>query len=94
MTSVAAIGLAGGAGVFNHTGRRFFAFEDVIKNGSSSRYASWYFLEPGVSGYKDNFRYKAWEGHEGLPRLNHDNPEGSIFLGGETLSWVIFLARL
>jgi hypothetical protein len=61
-------------GVFNHTGRRFFAFEDIMRNGRSSQYADWYFLEEGTSGYGDAFRYRSWEGHEGLPILNHANP--------------------
>jgi glycosidase len=61
-------------GVFNHTGRRHFAFEDVIRHGSASQYADWYFIEEGTSGYGDNFKYRAWEGHEGLPCLNHSNP--------------------
>lgn len=29
-------------GVFNHTGREFFAFQDIQKNRESSRYCGWY----------------------------------------------------
>ena len=30
-------------GVFNHCSWRFFAFEDVVKNGEKSRYKSWFY---------------------------------------------------
>ena len=44
-------------GVFNHTGRRFFAFKDLLKKGQKSRYADWYMVtkwggKPGA-GRKD-----------------------------------------
>ena len=29
-------------GVFNHTGREFFAFQDIQKNREQSPYCSWY----------------------------------------------------
>ena len=29
-------------GVFNHTGRDFFAFKDIRKNQAKSRYKDWY----------------------------------------------------
>ena len=29
-------------GVFNHTGRSFFAFQDIKKNRENSRYKDWY----------------------------------------------------
>jgi cyclomaltodextrinase len=28
-------------GVFNHTGRRFFAFQDLLDKGADSPYADW-----------------------------------------------------
>ena len=49
-------------GVFNHTGREFFAFQDIQKNREHSPYCSWY---KGVnfgwnSPYNDGFGYEAW----------------------------------
>ena len=29
-------------GVFNHTGREFFAFQDILKNRNNSQYVHWY----------------------------------------------------
>ena len=31
--------------VFNHVGRGFFAFEDVLKNRESSRYKEWFYID-------------------------------------------------
>ena len=31
--------------VFNHTGRDFFAFKDIIEKEEKSRYLDWYFIE-------------------------------------------------
>ena len=64
-------------GVFNHTGREFFAFRDIQKNCEGSRYCGWY---KGVnfgwnSPYNDGFGYEAWQGHFELPCLNLQNPE-------------------
>lgn len=54
-------------GVFNHTGTRFFAFQDLVKNGKKSRYKDWYRIEKWK---KDgSFEYLGWFGHKGLPEL-------------------------
>jgi cyclomaltodextrinase len=63
-------------GVFNHTGREFFAFRDIREHGQDSRYAGWYHVDwSGESSYQDGFAYECWEGHQSLPRLNLDNPD-------------------
>ena len=48
-------------GVFNHTGREFFAFQDIKQNRERSRYCGWY---KGInfgwnSPYNDGFGYEA-----------------------------------
>ena len=70
-------------GVFNHTGREFFAFQNLIQNRWDSHYKDWY---RGVrfdcqSPLGDPFCYEAWQGHFELPCLNLWNPEvrGHIF---------------
>ena len=30
--------------VFNHTGKEFFAFEDILEKGNKSKYLDWYLL--------------------------------------------------
>ncbi|GAB4164348.1 MAG: glycoside hydrolase family 13 protein [Terrimicrobiaceae bacterium] len=56
-------------GVFNHSGRDFFAFVDVRKNGPASPYASWYqidsFDDPDTA--RNEFNYRGWWGHKTLP---------------------------
>ena len=70
-------------GVFNHTGKGHFAFQDLMKNGASdSEFANWYHV--GVrrwdyEGWCDartgsSFSYDCWEGHPVLPRLNLAEP--------------------
>lgn len=59
-------------GVFNHTGREFFAFQDIIKNREASPYKEWYkgINFGGGSPHGDSFSYEAWQGHSELPCLN------------------------
>ncbi len=59
-------------GVFNHTGREFFAFQDIQKNRENSLYRNWY---KGVrfdwnSPYQDGFGYEAWRNCFELANLN------------------------
>ena len=39
-------------GVFNHAGRGFFAFQDVLKNRESSRYVNWFARIEGCYAYR------------------------------------------
>lgn len=59
-------------GVFNHTGRGHFAFQDILRNRENSAYAHWYHINwHDNNGHNDGFSYATWEGHERLPKLNH-----------------------
>ena len=63
-------------GVFNHVGRGFWAFQDVLKNRENSRYCSWFYLNfQGNSNYNDGLWYEGWEGNFDLVKLNLQNPE-------------------
>ena len=31
--------------VYNHTGREFFAFQDILEKGEKSKYLDWYFID-------------------------------------------------
>ena len=48
-------------GVFNHVGRGFWAFEDVLKNRENSQYVSWFgkISFDGDSNYKDGLWYES-----------------------------------
>lgn len=63
-------------GVFNHVGRGFWAFQDVIEKREQSRYRDWFYINfSGNSAYNDGFWYEGWEGHYELVKLNLQNPE-------------------
>ena len=62
-------------GVFNHVGRGFWAFQDVLKNREASPYKDWFYVNfQGNSGYNDGLWYEGWEGHYELVKLNLQNP--------------------
>jgi cyclomaltodextrinase / maltogenic alpha-amylase / neopullulanase len=59
-------------GVFNHTGRDFFAFKDIREKREYSKYTNWY-LNINFSqntDYNDGFSYEGWAGHRSLAKLN------------------------
>lgn len=63
-------------GVFNHVGRGFWAFQDVLKNRWDSRYKDWFFIHfDGNSNYNDGLWYEGWEGCYDLVKLNLRNEE-------------------
>ncbi len=64
-------------GVFNHTGRDFFAFRDIRDNRENSRYLGWYrnVNLGGNNEYGDGFSYETWGGYDLLPKLDLGNPE-------------------
>lgn len=58
-------------GVFNHVGRGFFGFEDVLKNRELSEYKDWFHINfGGNSHYNDGLYYEGWEGNYDLVKLN------------------------
>ena len=58
-------------GVFNHVGRGFFGFQDVLKNREASEYKDWFYINfHGNSSYNDGLYYEGWEGYYDLVKLN------------------------
>lgn len=63
-------------GVFNHVGREFWAFQDVLEKKWDSPYKDWFYINfDGNSSYDDGFWYEGWEGHFELVKLNLDNDQ-------------------
>lgn len=64
-------------GVFNHVGRGFWAFQDVLQNRDGSRYRDWFARIDfnGNSNYNDGLWYEGWEGNYDLVKLNLRNEE-------------------
>ena len=76
-------------GVFNHVGRGFWAFQDVLKNRENSPYKDWFYLNfGGNNGYNDGLWYEGWEGHFELVKLNLQNPAVADYLFQSVEGWV------
>ena len=61
-------------GVFNHVGRGFWAFRDVLEKREASPYRDWFIIDfNGNSPYNDGLWYEGWEGHYDLVKLNLRN---------------------
>ncbi len=77
-------------GVFNHTGRDFFAFEDIKKNRESSAYKDWYCNVNfwGNNQYNDGFSYENWGGYDLLVKLNQHNPAVRDYICDVIRFWV------
>lgn len=63
-------------GVFNHVGRGFGPFQDVLKNREQSQFVDWFARIDfnGNSNYNDGLWYEGWEGNYDLVKLNLYNP--------------------
>lgn len=56
---------------WNHTGTQFWAFQDIIKNGASSRFAGWYEIKTfdNAATPENEWNYDGWLGIKSLPEL-------------------------
>lgn len=77
-------------GVFNHTGREFFAFRDLRENREGSRFVNWYCNVNfwGNNSYDDGFSYDNWGGHDLLPKLNMHESEVRSYHFDTVRFWV------
>ncbi len=77
-------------GVFNHTGRDFFAFQDLKQNREQSAYKDWYCNVNfwGNNEYNDGFSYENWGGHNLLVKLNQHNPAVRDYICDVIRFWV------
>lgn len=76
-------------GVFNHVGRGFFAFQDVLQNRENSIYKDWFHISfEGDSCFNDGLWYEGWEGHFELVKLNLENPKVIEYLFSCIKMWI------
>ena len=77
-------------GVFNHTGRDFFAFRDIKRNRENSPYKDWYCNVNfwGNNEYNDGFSYENWGGYNLLIKLNQQNPAVKDYICDVIRFWV------
>lgn len=77
-------------GVFNHVGRDFFAFKDLLANREGSPYRDW-FCNVNFGGnneYNDGFCYDNWGGYNLLVKLNQHNPDVRNYICDVIRFWV------
>ena len=76
-------------GVFNHVGRGFPQFRDVLEKRELSSYRDWFFVRfDGNNAYGDGLWYEGWEGHYELVKLNLYNPAVKEYLKEVITGWV------
>ena len=77
-------------GVFNHTGREFFAFKDIKEKREQSSYRDWYCNVNfgGNNEYNDGFSYDNWGGYNLLVKLNQWNPAVRDYICDVIRFWV------
>ncbi len=77
-------------GVFNHVGRGFGPFQDVLQNRERSPYVDWFgrIEFGGNSPYNDGLWYEGWEGNYDLVKLNLHKEEVVRYLLDSVKSWV------
>ena len=78
-------------GVFNHSGRGFFAFQDLLDKGERSAHRRWYHvkrfpLDAFGEGQAEN--YLAWWGFRGLPKFNTANRATREYLLRVAKHWI------
>ena len=76
--------------VYNHTGREFFAFQDILEKSEKSKYLDWYFIDElppkGEWGEIPNFKCFGYYG--GMPKLNLKNPEVEKYITDVACYWI------
>jgi cyclomaltodextrinase / maltogenic alpha-amylase / neopullulanase len=78
-------------GVFNHCGRGFFAFTDLLENQEKSPYQDWFHvLHFPVDAYTPGEArdYLAWWKIKSLPKFNTDNAHVRDYIFGVARYWI------
>ncbi|MCR5587348.1 MAG: alpha-glucosidase C-terminal domain-containing protein [Lachnospiraceae bacterium] len=76
-------------GVFNHVGRGFFGFKDVLEKRFDSQYKDWFNISfDGNSNYNDGLWYEGWEGNYDLVKLNLRNENVVNYLLESVKFWI------
>lgn len=77
-------------GVFNHVGRQFFAFRDLLEKRENSVYRDWFcdINFYGNNEYKDGLSYGNWGGYNLLVKLNQRNSQVKQYHFDTVRFWV------
>lgn len=78
-------------GVFNHCGRGFFAFNDLLENQEESFYKDWFHVNQyPVQAYSNGQAedYWGWWGYKSLPKINTSTPAVKRYLLSIGRYWI------
>ena len=77
-------------GVFNHVGRNFFAFRDILEKREDSSYKDWFenLNFQSDNHHHDRLSYDTWENHEELIKLNLKSTDVQNHLFSAIQFWV------
>ncbi len=76
-------------GVFNHTGRAFPPFREVLERREETPYRFWFNIDfRGNSRYNDGLNYENWEGHPELVKLRLENVDLQNYLMDAVRFWI------
>jgi glycosidase len=78
-------------GVFNHCGRGFFAFSDILENQRSSPYVNWFHIHKfPVDAYSpgDATTYTGWWKYKSLPKFNTNEPAVRKYILDVARYWI------
>lgn len=76
-------------GVFNHTGRAFPPFREVLEKREETFYRFWFNINfQGNSRYGDGLDYENWEGHPELVKLRLENLDLQNYLMDAVRFWI------
>lgn len=76
-------------GVFNHVGRAFTPFKEVLAKREETDYRFWFHVNfNGNSRYNDGLDYENWEGHPELVKLRLDNCDLQKYLMDAVRFWI------
>jgi glycosidase len=78
-------------GVFNHCGRGFFAFQDLLENERHSPYLEWFHVRRfplDAYGEDEAENFEAWWDIKSLPEFNTDNPQVRQYIFDVAKYWI------
>ncbi len=78
-------------GVFNHSGRNFAPWQDVLKNGRESKYFNWFMINTWpINAYHDtrDGGFYTFAFNEKMPKLNTNNKEVCDYIEKICLMWL------
>lgn len=79
-------------GVFNHCGKEFFAWQDVLKNKEKSKYRDWFFINDfDIRSNEHNTakgRFYSFAFVDNMPKLNTNNPEVQEYFINVCKTWI------